>query len=543
MTTSSLHVELRKQRRSSGFQLDVCFEAATGVTVVVGRSGAGKSTVLECIAGLTDPDEGRVVVGDRVLFDSERGVRVAPSRRRVAFVVQDLALFPHLSVADNVGYGLRRLDRDERRRRMAEVMESFQIAHLGGRRPRQISGGERQRVALARALVTEPSALLLDEPLSSLDPTTKVRIIDDLQRWNESRRIPVLYVTHDRGELIALGDRVIVLDQGRMVEDGVPTDATLAPARAAAAHRAGFENVFDAVVVERREGDGTMACRVAGTQIVLVAPLAPVPVGAEVSLGVRAGEVLLSSTRPTMLSACNVLPGTIRHLARNGSTVDARVAGGAELRARLAAGGAESAGLDVAMEVWAVFAVQACHLVRPVHLDALRRLFVFVCNANTVRSPMAQAICNAEVAGRFDVSPAALDDLGIKAVSAGLRARPGEPLAEEAGLALAGIGLPPLEHRSRNLTLRLTEKAEAIFCMTEAQRDELVALFPAAGPKSHRLHPETDLADPHGRAPDGFLELARQLQETIRRRLDEVGLGQVRAGSAGAKGMQSDPRA
>ncbi len=129
-----------------------------GVTVIVGHSGAGKTTILRCVAGLTDPEEGRIAVGDRLLFDSKQMINIESARRRVGFVFQDLALFPHLSVQDNVTYGLRRLDEAERERRLREVLEAFQIEHLCKRFPREISGGEQQRVALARSLVTEPSS-------------------------------------------------------------------------------------------------------------------------------------------------------------------------------------------------------------------------------------------------------------------------------------------------------------------------------------------------------------------------------------------------
>ena len=190
----TLHVDVCKRHAPSGsldFQLEAKLAAAPGVTVIVGHSGAGKSTLLRCIAGLSNPEEGRIAIGDHVLFDSRKNIRLGPARRWVAFVFQDLALFPHLSVEANVMYGLRRLDAAEQKRRMREILASFQIEHLEGRFPREISGGEQQRVALARSLVTEPSVLLLDEPLSSLDPRTKVLIIDDLRRWNEVHPIPI----------------------------------------------------------------------------------------------------------------------------------------------------------------------------------------------------------------------------------------------------------------------------------------------------------------------------------------------------------------
>ncbi|MFY9821515.1 MAG: ATP-binding cassette domain-containing protein [Thermoanaerobaculia bacterium] len=522
-----LHVRLRKRHfsgRSTRFQLETAFAAAPGVTMIVGHSGAGKTTILRCIAGLSDPEEGRITAGDRVLFDSRQGIKLEPARRRVAIVFQDLALFPHLSVQDNVMYGLRRLDRPERERRMREILESFQIAHLCGRSPREISGGEQQRVALARSLVTEPSVLLLDEPLSSLDPRTKVRIIEDLLRWNHTRRIPILYVTHDHGEMLAMGDHVIVLEQGRMIADGRPLDVVAAPPRAALAQPAGFENSFDATVLELREPEGTMVCQLTGTSMLLKAPLAQAAVGSEVCLGVRAGEILVSAVQPAILSECSVIPGRIRQLAPMGSVVEARVGCGAEFRVRMDARAAAASGLDVAREVWLMISPQSCHLLRPAPLDSLRRLFVFVCHGNTVRSPMAQAICNAEIAGRFGVPLESLDRLGIKAVSAGLTARPGEPIAVEVQQALGRIGMPVLEHRSRNLTHRLAQRAEAIFCMTEEQRRELTAMFPATQPKSFRLHPDEDLGDPHGKTLDGFLDCARQIQDLVSHRLDGLGV-------------------
>jgi molybdate transport system ATP-binding protein len=217
----NLSVRLRL-RLSGNFTLDVNFVAAPGVTIVFGESGSGKTTLLRSIAGLTRPEQGRVTIGDRVLYDSTTGTSVDPSQRRVGFVFQDLALFPHLSAAQNIEYGLGTLERDERRRRIAAIAASFDIADVLGRRPKQISGGERQRVGLARTLVTNPDVLLLDEPLSALDRRTQSRIMADLQRWNTEHQIPILYVTHSTREAFALGDRVLALDEGAIVADGTP---------------------------------------------------------------------------------------------------------------------------------------------------------------------------------------------------------------------------------------------------------------------------------------------------------------------------------
>ena len=176
----NLSVRVRK-RSSPAFLLDVAFVAEPGVTILFGESGSGKTTLLRCVAGLAQPDEGRIAIGERPLFDSSTGTNVEPSRRRVGFVFQHLALFPHLTAAKNIEYGLSQLPPSDRQERTAAIAASFRISHLLGRRPREISGGERQRVGLARSLVTDPEILLLDEPLTALDRGAQSRIMADLQ--------------------------------------------------------------------------------------------------------------------------------------------------------------------------------------------------------------------------------------------------------------------------------------------------------------------------------------------------------------------------
>jgi molybdate transport system ATP-binding protein len=204
---------------ATSFSLETNFVVQPGVTILRGHSGAGKTTLLRCIAGLAGMESGTIAVGEQVLFDSARKINLEPRHRKVAFVFQHLALFPHLSVRENVGYGLRKLAAADRNARVSAVMASFRIGHLGDRLPSEISGGEKQRVALARALVTEPAVLLLDEPMSSLDTRTKALIIDDLRAWNAAHRIPIVYVTHDADEVRALGERAITLEHGRIAAD------------------------------------------------------------------------------------------------------------------------------------------------------------------------------------------------------------------------------------------------------------------------------------------------------------------------------------
>src|SRR5215467_15363055 len=194
---NDLTVRLRKRYSNTGreFNLDLSLTLTPGITIIFGPSGAGKTTLLDCIAGLTMPDTGKITVGDRILFDHASETNLPVQSRSVGYVFQDLALFPHLTVRKNIGYGL---EGNERELKTDAILESFRISHLAERRPKDISGGERQRVAMARALVTDPCVLLLDEPLAALDAATKSKIIDDLRVWNQAHRIPILYVTHSR---------------------------------------------------------------------------------------------------------------------------------------------------------------------------------------------------------------------------------------------------------------------------------------------------------------------------------------------------------
>ena len=361
---STLAVSVR-QRLSESFTLDVSFTASGGITMLFGASGAGKTTLLECISGLLVPDTGRVAVSETVLFDREKRINVPVAQRRVAYVFQTLALFPHMSVEANIAYGLDRLPQEQRRKAVDYIVEGFRIRDLRHRRPGEISGGERQRTALARALVTEPRVLLLDEPLSALDVATKSAIIADLRAWNEAQRIPVMYVTHSREELFALGERVIALERGRIVAEGLPQEVLQAPRLESMAQAAGFENIFDATVSALHEDMGTMTCR-ASEAVHIEAPLGHMAVGDAVRVGIRAGDILLANAKPQGLSARNLLPGKIVSLTRRDVTVIARVdaGGGLEVEVHLTPGAQQALALTKGSEVWLAIKTYSCHLLR-----------------------------------------------------------------------------------------------------------------------------------------------------------------------------------
>ena len=365
--SSELEVRIRKRFHNpeGSFHLNVHFRALAGFTILFGASGAGKTTLLDCIAGLTDPDDGRIAIGGEDVYDSEKGHNVRAWRRRIGYVLQDLALFPHMTAEQNVEYGLRHLNAAGKRKRSGEMLTAFRIDHLRERRPAQISGGERQRVALARALVTEPRALLLDEPLAALDRPTKSRILDDLRQWNQRYRIPILFVTHSREEVFALGQEVIVLDAGKIVAQGLPKDVMLAPSLETVAQLSGFENIFDATVVAVNEKRGTMSCRLGAGLLELETPLVRAEAGSHLRVGIRAGDILLATESPRGLSARNVVPGTIQRLEQKDAIVSAVVdCSGTKFEVLLTLAAQDALALAAGKNVWVVIKTHSCHLLR-----------------------------------------------------------------------------------------------------------------------------------------------------------------------------------
>lgn len=370
-----LHARLCKRLAAAEgeFVLDVEFHAEPGFTILFGGSGAGKTTLLDCVAGLVTPDAGRIAIGQRILFDLDQSVKVPAAKRRVGYVLQDLALFPHLTVEQNVQYGLSDLPRNRRHQRCTAILQAFRIPQLAKRYPKEISGGERQRVALARTLVTDPLVLLLDEPLAALDAATKARIFDDLRAWNQAHGIPILYVTHSREEVFALGERALVIDRGRIIAQGTPHEVLNAPRQETVAQLAGFENIFDAIVESLREDRGTMTCRIMTSRLepaqvansaLLETPLVRAEVGSPLRIGIRAGDILLAITRPVGLSARNVIAGRLVSLERRDVIISARVNFGIEMEVHLTLAARDALELAPGREVWLVIKTHSCHLMR-----------------------------------------------------------------------------------------------------------------------------------------------------------------------------------
>jgi molybdate transport system ATP-binding protein len=358
----TLAVRVRK-RLTEQFALDVDLAFPPGVTILFGASGSGKTTLLRCVAGLLRPDAGSLAIDNDVIFDAERRIDVPTSKRHFGFVFQDLALFPHLTAADNIAFGLSDLSPSERHARVAAIAQSLRIAPVLRRRPGEISGGQRQRVGLARSLVISPRVLLLDEPLAALDHQTQSHIIEDLRAWNGARRIPILYVTHSHREVFALGERVIVLSHGTVAADGAPDEVMNAPETDTMAALAGFENVFDAVVESRSVAAGVMRSRLAATEVELEVPLTSAQPGAAIRVAIRAGDILVATEPPRGLSARNILGGRIIVMTPEGPRVTLAVDVGIRLLVHVTPTARDVLRLQAGSAVWLVIKTHSCRVV------------------------------------------------------------------------------------------------------------------------------------------------------------------------------------
>ena len=298
LTVDKINVPLRS------FDLELTLEVGA-VVAVVGPSGAGKTTLLRAIAGLVKPRSGRIAVGDDVWFDDERSICLAPDERQVGLVFQDYALFPHMTVRQNIEYA--------RRKKADEYLERFHIAALADAKPPVLSGGERQRVALARALARDPEVLLLDEPISALDAHTKATVRAELHELLGSLEIPALLVTHDFEDAAALADQVSVVVDGKLRQAGTVTELVAHPADAFVASFTGA-NLLHGTAVQ--SANGSTRVQLADGTVVTTADAA----GGEVVLAVYPWEVTVAASPPDD-SALNVIGGPIRSVAELGNRV------------------------------------------------------------------------------------------------------------------------------------------------------------------------------------------------------------------------------
>jgi molybdate transport system ATP-binding protein len=334
-----------------------------GVTVLFGPSGSGKTTVLRCLAGLDRVDAGHVVF-DGTTWDDGARQFVRPRHRRVGYLFQDHALFPHLSVADNVAYGLPRAVRRERDQRVREALEVTEATGCLPRTVRQLSGGEAQRVALARALAPRPRLLLLDEPLSALDTPTRLRLREQLRRLLRRSGTPSVIVTHDRAEALALADRVVVLLDGAVRQTGDPVEVFDRPADPGVAAVVGMETATPGRVVSVADDLVTVAVGSAQVVALDVAEASPAP-GDDVLVCVRAEDVALEAPAAgaPVHSARNRLPAQVQQLGSDGPLVRVDLDAGFPLTAYITRPAREELALAPGSRVMATVKSPAVHLI------------------------------------------------------------------------------------------------------------------------------------------------------------------------------------
>lgn len=330
-----MSLEVRLRRRFPQLELDVAFEIEPGgITALFGPSGAGKTSIANAIAGLLTPDDGRIALNGRVLFDRSRRIFVSPQERRIGYLFQDARLFPHLSVESNLRFGWRRAKQRATEAEIAGVVELLGLSALLHRKPGGLSGGEKSRVALGRALLASPEVLLLDEPLAALDGPRKAEILPYLEQLRDRLRIPILYISHALDEVARLAGRVILLKAGRIAASGSVFDLLTSFAFAEFTGGAPYGTLLDAIVARHCDADGLTVLSFAGGELFI--PSVARPAGSGMRAHIRAEDIIVARDRPTAISANNILAATIAGVQEVGVFADVRLAcGTASLIARI----------------------------------------------------------------------------------------------------------------------------------------------------------------------------------------------------------------
>ena len=302
------NLTLQFRKKFNGFSLDIDCILKEKVTAFLGASGSGKTTLLNCISGIVSPDQGEIVFKDRIFFSSNLRINLPPEQRRIGYVFQEGHLFPHINIAANIRYGQSRRKRKQHEN-VSEIIEILEIEDLLKRYPKQLSGGQRQRVAIARSLAMEPTILLMDEPLASLDSGLKNRIIPYLYEIRERFEMPILYVTHTISEAMALADEAYVLSDGKITAKGQPHQLLTSPSALPIANMTGVENVFSLSVSKSDKDKGITELEI-GKQTLKI-PYIDRNIGESVPVGIRAEDIMVSLEPNLPISARNSLKGSI----------------------------------------------------------------------------------------------------------------------------------------------------------------------------------------------------------------------------------------
>ena len=307
---------------------DVGFEVAAGeIVTLLGPSGCGKTTTLRCIAGLERPAEGRIIIGERPVVDCASGLFVPPHRRNLGMVFQSYAIWPHMTVFENVAYALegRHLGKAEIKAQTLRALETVQMAHLVDRPAPRLSGGQQQRVAIARALVSRPQALLFDEPLSNLDAKLRGEMRKELRRLQRQIGLTSVYVTHDQAEALAISDWIVVMKEGRIIEVGAPKQIYRAPRHVFTAQFLGTTNLVPGKVEACDAAAGRVGVATALGRLVGIDPSNGLKPGDQVQVSIRPEDFLADGMAPAGTAPLNRLDGTVEFAIFAGSVIEAEV--------------------------------------------------------------------------------------------------------------------------------------------------------------------------------------------------------------------------
>jgi molybdate transport system ATP-binding protein len=357
-----LTVDIKRGFRNNGrltFLLDVAFTARQGVTVLFGPSGSGKTTVLRCLAGMMVPDEGKIVLGERAYFDSSAQLNMPIHERRVGFVFQDYLLFPHLTAEGNVLYGMRVGKDPGKRNRARDLLGLMGIESARDRYPRELSGGEQQRVALARAMASEPAIMLLDEPLSAIDLSTRSRLLQEIIDLQKRSGIPFIYVTHSPADAVRAGDWALFLDQGRVLQEGRPSEVFNSPQNVPLARAVGTENIFVGTILSHSPSDGITVLDLQGCQ--LIAKYNGLTVGTKATVGISSEDIIVCREPIGQTSARNLLPGIVRTIIRDGDKMGLVASCGVDFKVSVTGQAIDALGLRPGVVVYLLIKASACH--------------------------------------------------------------------------------------------------------------------------------------------------------------------------------------
>ena len=361
-----------------GFHLDVSIAVMAGeILVLFGPSGAGKTTALRAMAGLVQPDTGSITIDGRTVFSDGSGnpgraVWVPPHHRRVGYVTQQNHLFPHLTVRDNIGYGLRDRGSPATQQRVAELIDSLRLDGLESRRVWQLSGGQQQRTALARALAPSPDLLLLDEPFASLDMELRRELAAELRATVSRLNTPAILVTHSREEALTLGDTVQVIDHGQTIASGAPLSVLEQPGQGRVARLVGVENLLAMRVSARFPQDGTMVCS-AGDHSLETSLADGLDVGDAVTVGIRASDIILAAGPLPQSSARNTWPGVVSDVQLRPPGYEVALkCDGVTLHCHITGTSLDAMNIEPGLPLWAIFKASSCFLLSD-SVDAINR--------------------------------------------------------------------------------------------------------------------------------------------------------------------------